>query len=88
VLSANVSMIDSLGKGVIISAIEAFEMSRTTQGIVVGEVISLDENGLIINCNEGALQITCLQLPGKKAMLVSELMNGYQDYFSIGSSFE
>jgi methionyl-tRNA formyltransferase len=56
--------------------------------IAIGEILKWDENGLIVNCAEGVLQITCLQLPGKKAMSVSELMNGYQDFFSLGTSFE
>lgn len=56
--------------------------------LVAGEVIKLDDSGLTIACGEGALQITGLQLPGKKMMSVAELMNGYQDFFSIGSCFE
>jgi methionyl-tRNA formyltransferase len=55
---------------------------------VAGEVIALDDRGLIIVCGEGALQITGLQLPGKKMLSVAELMNGYQDFFSTGSCFE
>ncbi len=53
-----------------------------------GEVLGLDESGLMISCGEGLLQITSLQLPGKKAIQVAELINGHQDFFSIGSSFE
>ena len=68
--------------------IEHLDLSDTTKEIVAGEVLSLDENGLAIACGEGVLQITYLQLPGKKAMSVTELINGYQDYFSIGSCFE
>lgn len=55
---------------------------------VVGEVLRLDDNGLTVACGEGALQITRLQLPGKKMMSVAELMNGYQEFFSIGDHFE
>ncbi len=54
----------------------------------VGEVLDLDESGLIIACGEGLLRVTCLQLPGKKAMQVTELVNGHQDFFSVGSCFE
>lgn len=71
--------------------IEHFDVSDLTDAtkeIVAGEVLRLDENGLTIACGEGVLQITYLQLPGKKAMSVAELINGYQDYFSIGSCFE
>lgn len=68
--------------------IERLDLRDTTKEIVAGEVLSLDENGLAIACGEGVLQITYLQLPGKKAMSVTELINGYQDYFSIGSCFE
>jgi methionyl-tRNA formyltransferase len=68
--------------------IERLDLRDTTKEIVAGEVLSLDENGLAIACGEGVLQITYLQLPGKKAMSLTELINGYQDYFSIGSCFE
>jgi methionyl-tRNA formyltransferase len=72
--------------------IDALAISDTTQNrvkeLVAGEVIALDDRGLIIVCGEGALQITGLQLPGKKMLSVAELMNGYQDFFSTGSCFE
>ncbi|MFT7491004.1 MAG: methionyl-tRNA formyltransferase [Pseudohongiellaceae bacterium] len=55
---------------------------------VDGEVIALNDSGLIVACGVGALQITRLQLPGKKVMSVAELINGYQDFFSIGENFE
>jgi methionyl-tRNA formyltransferase len=71
---------------------EALRVSDTTNnGLSVredGEVIALNESGLIVACGVGALQITHLQLPGKKVMSVAELMNGYQDFFSIGENFE
>lgn len=38
----------------------------------------LPENGLVIACGEGALQILELQLEGKKAMLVSDFLRGTQ----------
>lgn len=53
-----------------------------------GELLGLDESGLIVACGEGLLQITSLQLPGKKAMQTTELVNGYQDFFDAGSCFE
>jgi methionyl-tRNA formyltransferase len=72
--------------------IESSDISSSRQAkdekIVVGVILKLDENGLMVNCGDGVLQITCLQLPGKKAMSVSELMNGYQDFFSVGACFE
>jgi len=58
------------------------------EGNKAGELLGLDESGLIVACGEGLLQITSLQLPGKKPMQATEFVNGYQDFFSVGSCFE
>lgn len=41
-----------------------------------GTVLARDRHGIDIACGEGALRITRLQLPGARAMSVSDLING------------
>jgi methionyl-tRNA formyltransferase len=52
-----------------------------------GEILAFDKEGLLIACGENALLVTRLQIPGKKPMLIADLMNGYSDQFSIGATF-
>ena len=49
-----------------------------------GTVLSFDKHGLKIACANGALIITKLQLAGKKAQDVSQLVNGQANLFAIG----
>ena len=49
-----------------------------------GEILSADKNGLVIQAGEDALCITQMQLPGKKAMAVSDILNANKDDFFIG----
>jgi len=49
-----------------------------------GEVLNFDKQGLLIATSEGALLISRLQLPGKKAMDVRDLINGSPNAFSRG----
>lgn len=49
-----------------------------------GQILSYDKNGLRINTSEGVLNISELQLPGKKTQAVSQLVNGQPGLFSAG----
>lgn len=51
----------------------------TTQG-VPGSVLKVTGEGVFVNCAEGVLQITQLQLPGKKILGAAEFVNGFPDY--------
>ena len=55
-------------------------MSSVVEGKSVtaeaGTVLSEDKEGIQIACGEGVISISRLQLPGKKAMSVSEFLNG------------
>ncbi len=43
----------------------------------VGELISYDEEGIVVGAIDGALKITKLQLEGKKALCAREFVKGY-----------
>ncbi|MDF1780746.1 MAG: methionyl-tRNA formyltransferase [Alcanivoracaceae bacterium] len=52
-----------------------------------GDIISVDPHGIEVACGEGSLRLLTVQLPGKKAMAVSDLLRGRPDAFQVGSSF-
>ena len=49
-----------------------------------GQVLSADEDGLVIACGEGSLKVTEMQLPGRKAMPTGELLRSRHDLASPG----
>ncbi|SEI12202.1 methionyl-tRNA formyltransferase [Rheinheimera pacifica] len=50
-----------------------------------GTILSADKHGIRIACAEGALLITQLQPPGKKAMAAADFLNGRADWLSPGT---
>lgn len=50
-----------------------------------GQILSADKNGILIMAGQNALLMTSIQLPGKKALSVAEVLNGKADWFSVGS---
>lgn len=49
-----------------------------------GEVISYSKDGLLVQTSEACLNITSLQLPGKKPQAISQLINGQASLFEVG----
>jgi len=54
------------------------ENYRSYSSLSSGTVISQDKNGLLVQCGSGAIQITELQMPGKKRIAVSDFINSHQ----------
>lgn len=52
-----------------------------------GTVADITPEALVVACGEGRLAITQLQLPGKKAMSVAELLRGNHSLFTLGERF-
>lgn len=52
--------------------------------VSAGEILSYDKHGLKIATIDGVLIITELQLAGKKAQAVSQIVNGQSNLFAIG----
>ena len=52
-----------------------------------GVIINVDPAGIDVACGEGSLRLITVQLPGKKAMAVSDLLRGRPDAFQVGSAF-
>ncbi|MDG2176600.1 MAG: methionyl-tRNA formyltransferase [Gammaproteobacteria bacterium] len=51
-----------------------------------GCVLEVDKNRLLISCGSDALDISTLQLPGKKPAGLADILNGHPDLFSPGMS--
>ena len=50
-----------------------------------GEIISANKGGICIATGQGALVLQTIQIPGKKAMPVSDVLNSKADWFVEGS---
>lgn len=55
---------------------------------IPGSIAHIDADGLWIACKNGQLVLELLQLPGKKAMQVSEILRGHPDLFKVGDQLE
>jgi methionyl-tRNA formyltransferase len=50
-----------------------------------GTIIHVDKQGIVVATTDGALRLEIIQLPGKKALPVKDLLNGRSDWFVVGS---
>lgn len=62
--------------------------SDKTANTTPGSITQISTEGLWIACKNGQLILEKLQLPGKKAMSVSEILRGYPDLFKVGDQME
>ena len=53
-----------------------------------GTVLKIDAQGILIACGKGAINVLQLQLPGKKAMSVRQLLNGHSTWLSVGDHLD
>ena len=52
----------------------------------IGTILSADKKGIVVLTNNGALCLEVLQLPGKKALPVKDILNGRADWFNVGAN--
>lgn len=64
--------------------IQKAEVIPEHQGLP-GQVLSADKTGIVIATGQGALKITQLQPPGKKAMSAADFINGRLDWVETGT---
>ena len=60
-------------------------VQKTQDNQDAGTIISADKNGIVVATVNGALCLEVIQLPGKKALLVKDILNGRSDWFTVGS---
>jgi methionyl-tRNA formyltransferase len=66
----------------------AAKASDKTTNTAPGSIAHINSDGLWIACAQGQLILEQLQLPGKKAMNVSEILRGHPGLFSVGDQLE
>ncbi len=54
----------------------------------VGEIIAADKNGIQVNTANGVLNLQVIQLAGKKAMAVQDILNSRRELFAIGNNLQ
>ncbi|WP_394204882.1 methionyl-tRNA formyltransferase [Shewanella waksmanii] len=62
-------------------------ISSTTTDAEPGTIISADKQGLCVATADGVLCIENMQLPGKKAMAVADILNSRAEWFTPGTRF-
>lgn len=62
-------------------------IAENTHQDTAGTVIKADNEGLVVACGDGAIRLTQLQLPGKKALAIKDILNGHGDRFKVGTQF-
>jgi len=59
-----------------------------TSNATLGSITHIDAQGVWVACSHGQLILENIQLPGKKALNVGEILRGYPDLFKVGDVFE
>lgn len=54
--------------------------------LATGTIISADKNGIVVATGNGTLCIEVIQLPGKKALPVKDILNGRAEWFTVGNN--
>lgn len=49
-----------------------------------GTILLADKQGIVVATNESAIRLEVIQLPGKKALPVADILNGKASWFSVG----
>lgn len=59
-----------------------------TSSAPLGSITQIDAQGIWVACNQGQLILENIQLSGKKALNVGEILRGHPDLFKVGDVFE
>lgn len=62
--------------------------STNNTSAIPGTIINANSDGIAVATGDGVLQITHLQLAGKKAMPTKEILNSRSEMFAIGNRFQ
>ncbi|MGB3725661.1 MAG: methionyl-tRNA formyltransferase [Glaciecola sp.] len=64
------------------------EVVNNSQSAEPGTILQFDKHGLQVQCSDGVLAITQLQMAGKKSQAVSQIVNGNASAFAKGDIIE
>ncbi|GGA89463.1 methionyl-tRNA formyltransferase [Neiella marina] len=54
----------------------------------VGTIVNANKYGIDVATSDGLLRLISIQLPGKKAMAVADVLNSRGDWFAVGNQFQ
>lgn len=63
----------------------AAEVIDTTDAQAPGTIVSADKQGIEIATGEGNIRLTTMQMPGKKPLSVTDILNSRADWFTPGT---
>jgi len=66
----------------------AARASQQDSDAALGSICNIDKDGIWIACAQGQLILEQLQMPGKKAMAVADILRGHPDLFKRGDKLE
>lgn len=66
----------------------AARASGKTADVTPGTITQVSADGIWVACQQGHLILEQLQLPGKKAMTIGEVLRGHADLFHVGEQLE
>lgn len=64
---------------------ESNVIETNLNNITPGTILKANKDGLQIATGENILNITKLQIPGKKALSIADVLNGHKDWFPVNS---
>ncbi len=53
-----------------------------------GTILRADKQGILVATGDGALLLTQLQIPGKKALPAADVLNARRDWFAVGTQLD
>lgn len=65
--------------------VHSAEISSNDSQSACGQIVAADKHGLQIQTKQGILNITKMQLPGKKPLAFAEILNSRKDWFATGT---
>jgi len=66
----------------------AAKAKDNTSQTAPGSIAKIDAEGIWVACREGQLILKNIQLPGKKALNVGDILRGHPDLFKLGDQLE
>lgn len=66
----------------------AASASEKTSNSPLGSITQISAEGVWVACSQGQLILENIQLPGKKALNVGEILRGHPDLFKVGDRLE
>jgi len=63
---------------------QASVITEQTTEAAAGTILSADKTGIVVSTDHHALKLEILQIPGKKALPVSDILNARADWFIVG----